>query len=315
MKAPVPMHIPDGFLSIPITIVFWLFSVTAIFIALKRAENEVDERRLPLMGVMAAAIFAGQMLNFAVAGGTSGHLLGSALAVIMLGAWPAVLVMVSVVAIQGLVFQDGGLLAMGANLFNMAVLGVAVAYFVFRIFQILYKSKKWAVIIGSFAAGWASIFIASLAAGLQLALSGTSPANIAVPAMGSIHALIGIGEGIITASAVGLILKARPGLIENQAESMRNAHSVWIAGLILTIILVILSPLASSKPDGLESVAEKLGIIDAAREPLFQFIPDYVLPGILNESLATIAAGIIGTIIVAGVALATSRRNSNKKQE
>ena len=311
MYSKMPMHIPDGFLSIAVSGILWVTSIIFILIALKRVNRELDERRLPLMGVMAAAIFAGQMLNFAVAGGTSGHLLGAALAVILLGPWTAVLVMSSVVAVQAVIFQDGGILAMGANLFNMAVLGVAVAHFIFSMVMRIGKGQAWARITGSFAAGWFSIFVASLAAGLQLAASGTSPAYVAVPAMGGIHALIGIGEGLITTAAVGLILAAKPEILSHEKKNKISSKGIWSIGMLFTLALLILSPLASASPDGLEWVAEELGFLDLAQDAAYQIIPDYVMPGIHNETLATILAGIIGVVIVIVVLLAVSSRKRN----
>jgi cobalt/nickel transport system permease protein len=124
------MHIPDGFLSILISVFMWLVSIGVVGYALKRVGTDLVERQVPLMGVLAAAIFAGQMLNFAVAGGTSGHLMGAAIATILLDPWAAMLVLTNVVSIQALIFQDGGLLVLGANIFNMAIVGVAVAYIV-----------------------------------------------------------------------------------------------------------------------------------------------------------------------------------------
>jgi len=312
MKAPVPMHIPDGFLSVAVSGILWVVSLVFIFIALKKAGKEIDESRLPLVGVLAAAIFAGQMLNFAVAGGTSGHLLGAALAVLLVGPWPAVLVMTSVVTVQALVFQDGGVLTLGANLFNMAIVGVAVAYFVSNLFKRWFGDKRWAPLLTAFAAGWFSIFIAALAASLELALSGTSPANIAIPAMGGIHALIGIGEGLITLGAVSLIMSSKPQLLEKKSEEKVGSSFVWISGLVLTVVLLIISPLASSKPDGLEWVAEKLGFLIMAQDASYHIIPDYVLPGIQNEALATIMAGAVGVVIVMALVLLLTRRKTSQ---
>jgi cobalt/nickel transport system permease protein len=312
MKAPVPMHIPDGFLSVVVSAILWVVSLVFIFIALKKAGKEIDESRLPLVGVLAAAIFAGQMLNFAVAGGTSGHLLGAALAVLLVGPWPAVLVMTSVVVVQALVFQDGGVLTLGANLFNMAIVGVAVAYFVSNLFKRWFGDKRWAALLTAFAAGWFSIFIAALAAALELALSGTSPANIAIPAMGGIHALIGIGEGLITLGAVSLILGAKPQLLEKKTQGKVGSSFVWISGLVLTVVLLVISPLASSKPDGLEWVAEKLGFLIMAQDASYHIIPDYVLPGIQNEALATILAGVVGVLIVMALVLLLTRRKTSQ---
>ncbi len=308
--APQPMHIPDGFLSVAVSIVFWVVSLAVVGYALKRVSLDLGERQAPLMGVLAACIFAGQMLNFSVTGGTSGHLLGAALAVILLGPWAAILVMTCVVGIQALIFQDGGLLALGANIFNMAIVGVAVAYFVYQTIQKVAAGKSWGVFVGGFAAAWSSIFIAALACALQLALSGTSPANIAIPAMGGIHALIGVGEGLITVGALAFLYAARRDLFQREQAQPASA-AVWIVGLLIAIVLAVASPLASSHPDGLEWVAEQQGFIQVAQEPLYEVIPDYVLPGVPDEAVATILAGIVGALIVFGVALgvAYARRN------
>ena len=227
---PEPMHIPDGFLSTIVSIVFWVISVLVLAYALRRTGKDLGERQVPLMGVLAAAIFAGQMLNFSVTGGTSGHLLGAALATVLLGPWPAVIVMTSVVSIQALVFQDGGLLALGANLFNMAIVGVAVAYFVYTSIRRLAPQKSWTGMVGGFVAAWSSIFITSLSAALQLAISGTSPANIAVPAMAGIHALIGIGEGLITVGALTFLFATRRDLLAAEQAGTRGGAGVWVAG-------------------------------------------------------------------------------------
>lgn len=308
------MHIPDGFLSVNVSVVFWLVSVGVMIIALSRVNRDLGEREVPIMGVLAAAIFAGQMLNFSVGVGTSGHLMGAALAAILIGPWAAVLVMTSVVAVQALIFQDGGLLVMGANLFNMAVIGPFVAYMVYRFVQRLARGQSWGIFAGGALAAWASIETAALACGLQLAISGTSPANLAIPAMAGIHALIGVGEGLITFGALTIVFAARPDLLKQGQPQPAGNRLVWVAGLALTVLLAVLSPLASSHPDGLESVAEQAGFIQAAQTPSYQIIPDYVLPGISDSGAATILAGIIGALIVLGVAvlMAYTRRNRQR---
>jgi cobalt/nickel transport system permease protein len=305
------MHIPDGFLSLAVAIVFWILAILAVGYGLSRARRELEERQVPLMGVLAAVIFAGQMLNFSVAGGTSGHLLGAALAVILLGPWPALLVMTCVVSVQALIFQDGGLLALGANIFNMGVVGVFVAWGVYRLIRRLTPDTRWATLLAGFLAAWSSIEIASLVAALQLALSGTSPANIAVPAMAGIHALIGLGEGLITLGALGFLMAARPGLLSGSGPGKSESAPVWIGGLAIAVFLAILSPLASAHPDGLEWVAEQTGFLGAAQASPYKIIPDYVIPGISNETLATILAAILGVIIVLGAALLVSRIRKN----
>jgi cobalt/nickel transport system permease protein len=273
--------------------------------------TELSERQVPLMGVLAAVIFAGQMLNFSVTGGTSGHLLGAALASILLGPWPAVIVMTCVVSVQALIFQDGGLLALGANIFNMAIVGVFAAWGVFKLIRRITPDTRWSRLLAGFLAAWASIEIASLAAALQLALSGTSPANIAVPAMGGIHALIGIGEGLITLGALGFLMTVRPGLLIGGGPAKSDSALIWIGGLAAALLLAILSPLASAHPDGLEWVAEKTGFLDAAQGPAYEIIPEYLIPGVSNEVLATILAGVLGILLVLGAALLFSRIRKN----
>jgi cobalt/nickel transport system permease protein len=300
------MHIPDGFLSPFVAIVFWICSAVVVGYSLRRLRSELSERQVPLMGVLAAVIFAGQMLNFSVAGGTSGHLLGAALAVILLGPWSAVLVLTCVVSVQALVFQDGGLLALGANIFNMAFVGVFSAWGVYRLVRRFAPPARWSTLMAGFLAAWTSIEVAALVAGLQLALSGTSPANVAVPAMGGIHALIGVGEGLITVGALALLMAARPGLLENGSAGT-NTALVWIGGLAIALLLAVLSPLASAHPDGLEWVAEQTGFLSAARNPTYKIIPEYLVPGVSNEALATILAGVLGVAIVTSAALLVTR--------
>lgn len=308
--APAPMHIPDGFLSVVVSLVLWAIALAALGYALKRVNQDLGERQAPLMGVLAAAIFAGQMLNFTVAGGTSGHLLGATLATVLLGPWAATIVMICVVSVQALIFQDGGLLALGANIFNMAVIGVAVSYFAYQTIQKLARGRAWGLYVGGFGAAWLSIFVAALAAALELALSGTSPANVAVPAMGLIHALIGVGEGLITVGALLFVRAARPELIGRGSAAVVAGRAVWVVGLVIALALAVLSPLASTHPDGLEWVAEQQGFIDRAQGPLYDLIPDYAFPGISDPAVATIAAGLLGTILVFFVALgiAVNRR-------
>jgi cobalt/nickel transport system permease protein len=309
--SPVAMHIPDGFLSILVSVILWIVSIVVIAYALRRVGKDLGERQLPIMGVLAAAIFAGQMLNFTVVGGTSGHLMGAAIATILLGPWAAILVMTTVVGVQALIFQDGGLVVLGANIFNMAIVGVAVSYMIFHAVQRIAGGRKWGLYGGGFLAAWLSVEIAALSVALQLALSGTSPANLAIPAMAGIHALIGIGEGLITVGALAFLNAARPDLLSDGKSTKGSNAILWIGGLLIAALLVIISPLASANPDGLARVAEQQGFLSAAQGPLYEVIPDYVLPGVSNESLATILAGVLGVLIVLGVtlAMAFTRRN------
>ncbi len=301
--SPSPLHIPDGFLSMGVLIVCWILSIIGIGVALVRTRRALGERQVPVMGVLAAFIFAAQMLNFTIAGGTSGHFLGAALAAILLGPWAAMLTMTTVIAIQALLFQDGGLLALGGNILNMAVIGPIVAYGFYRGVRTLLGNRRGSTLVAGFVAAWVSIVVAAVACAMELGFSGTSPIGISLPAMAGIHALIGIGEGLITVGALALVLTTRPDLVEaERAPVPAGMRWVW-GGLAIAIVLTLLSPLASPHPDGLERVAEDLGFIERAQEPLYEVIPDYVFPGIPNEALATIAAGIVGTLIVYGIAV------------
>jgi cobalt/nickel transport system permease protein len=207
------MHIPDGFVSTGTAAATWLASAGSVGYAVRRVSRELDERQVPLMGVTAAFIFAAQMMNFTVAGGTSGHLLGGALAAILLGPWAGMLVLTSVLAVQALLFQDGGLLALGANVFNMAVVGVLVAWAVYTTLRRLLGDRTWSIMVSGFAAGWLSVVVASLVAAAELAISGTSPWVVALPAMGLVHVFIGIGEGLITVGVLAFLQVARPDLL------------------------------------------------------------------------------------------------------
>jgi cobalt/nickel transport system permease protein len=302
-SVPAPMHIPDGFLSAPVSLILWVVAIIGVGYALRRVNRELDDRKVPLMGVMAAAIFAGQMLNFTVAGGTSGHLVGAALAAIVLGPWAAIVVMACVVGTQALLFQDGGLLALGANVVNMGIIGVAVGYAAYTGLRRLVNGSSRAVFVSGFVSAWLSIVVAALAAALELALSGTSPANVAVPAMGGIHMLIGVGEGLITAGGLALLLAARRDLFSAEAAQAVGSRGLVIGGIAVAVLLAILSPLASAFPDGLEWVAEEHGFLGSAQGAPFEIIPDYVFPGIADERVATIVAGIVGLGLVFGVML------------
>jgi cobalt/nickel transport system permease protein len=195
----------------------------------------------------------------------------------------------------------------------MAIIGVSVSYFAYTSLKKLIGDQKWGLFVNGFVTAWLSIFIASLAAALEIAASGTSPANIAVPAMGGIHALIGIGEGLITVGALTFIYAARRDLLQAGQTAPAGGKAIWLVGLGIAILLTIFSPLASANPDGLEWVAEQKGFLDVAQAPLYKVIPDYVFPGITNESMATIIAGILGTLIVFGVALGVAYMRRSQK--
>jgi cobalt/nickel transport system permease protein len=181
-------------------------SAGAIGYSIKKSREELDEKQVPKLGIMAAFIFAAQMVNFPIAGGTSGHLLGAALATVLLGPWNACLIISTVLIIQCLGFQDGGITALGGNIFNMAVLGVITAFLVYKIFSGILKNPAGRN-ISIFLAAWTSVFVASTLAAIELSISGTVPFSVAFPAMAGWHSLIGIGEGIITVVVVNFVEK------------------------------------------------------------------------------------------------------------
>jgi cobalt/nickel transport system permease protein len=208
------MHIPDGFLDAKTWATLGVVSATAVGWAVKRAGKRMHEKGVPLMGVLAAFIFAAQMINFPIAGGTSGHFLGGVLAAILLGPSTGLLIMTTILIVQALIFQDGGLLALGANVFNMGLIGSVGGYYLYLIAERLIGWRLAA--LPAFIAGWSSIVLAAAACALELAVSGTVPLLLALPAMAGFHALIGIGEGLITVAVLGFISQVRPDLLKLQ---------------------------------------------------------------------------------------------------
>ena len=294
LYSPEPLHIPDGFLSFTVSIICWVITALTISIAVSRSNRSLGERQVPLMGVMAAFIFAAQMINFPVAGGTSGHLLGGTLAAITLGPWAGMLVMTAVIAVQALLFQDGGLLVMGANILNMGLITVAIGYGLYR--SVSGGSRTLKLTVAGIAA-WLSVMAGALFTSLQLWLSGTSQLRIVIPAMLTVHALIGLGEALITVAALTFILRTRPDLLGADSESAKGSRGWVVAGLAMALLVVFLSPLASVNPDGLNRVAMDLGFFASAQArsgPL----AGYVVPFFDSVFASKIAAGAIGVAVV-----------------
>ena len=210
------MHIPDGFLNVATVATAAAVSAGGIGGAVRIVGKKLGEKQVPLMGILAAFIFAAQMLNFPVAGGTSGHVIGAALAAILLGPWAAVLIMSCVLIAQSLIFQDGGLLALGANIFNMGIVASFSAYYIYKLVTWLAGANRRGTLIGGFTAAWVSVFLASIFCAIELAVSGSSPFGVVLPAMAGVHALIGIGEGVITGAVLVLVLATRADLLQLQ---------------------------------------------------------------------------------------------------
>lgn len=302
--SPAPLHIPDGFLSFIVSAVCWAISATILSVAISRTNKSLGEKQIPLMGVMAAFVFAAQMINFPVAGGTSGHLLGGALAAIVLGPWSAMVVMTAVIAVQSLLFQDGGLLVMGANILNMGLLTSVIGYGLYR--AVSGKSRRVKLAVAGLAA-WLSVMAGALATALQLWLSGTSNLQTVTLAMLGVHTLIGIGEALITVAALAFILQTRPGLIGEGSVAGRGGRGWVLAGVVISLAVVLLSPLASANPDGLERVATDLGFISRGQSAVYNILPDYTIPFIGQTPLSTIMAGVIGMLVVLALAMMAGR--------
>ncbi|MFQ6087336.1 MAG: energy-coupling factor ABC transporter permease [Candidatus Methanofastidiosia archaeon] len=207
------MHIPDGFLSPVVWVPLYLVSIAVVGYSVKRANKRLGERHIPLMGVLAAFVFAAQMLNFPVAGGTSGHLLGGVLVAVLVGPFAGTIVMTVIFVVQAIVFQDGGITALGANIFNMGMIGTILGYYIYVTIRKIIKEDR-GILVGAFVASWIAMVLGAIFVAVELAISGTSPIEIALPAMALIHGVTGIGEGFITVAVIGYILKVRPDILE-----------------------------------------------------------------------------------------------------
>lgn len=295
------MHIPDGYLDLTIVAVFFALSIAVLGYSLLRLRRE---RLTPLFGVVSAAIFAAQMLNWPIPGGTSAHFVGGSLAGILLGPFAGCVSMAIVLTIQTLVFNDGGITAWGANVWNMAVVNVFVGYYVYKALQ------KFSKTFASFLAGWIGITIAAIFAGIELGLS-TSFAyglGITVPIMGVWHAILGVIEGIITAGIVGFIAVRRAEILE-KGEVGKIPYAIVGLMIILSPAFAYLAEeVGYSEP--LENAAEVLGLEEITINP--GIFPDYTIPG-LDPYMGTLISGAIGVLIVFLLSFAVKYARSPRK--
>ena len=312
LYSPTPLHIPDGFLSLVISLIFWGITIITVGIAISKTNQSLGEKQVPLMGIMAAFIFAAQMLNFPVAGGTSGHFLGGALAAMVLGPWAGILVMTAVIAVQGLLFQDGGLLVMGANIFNMGVLTAMIGFGLYR--SVSGRSKKTRLAVAGIAA-WLAVVASALITALQLWLSGTTTLQIVVPAMLGVHVLIGIGEAVITVAALSFIEQTRPDLVSRKETAAKGGRGWIYAGIAISLLAVLLSPFASANPDGLERVARDMGFLAQGQQAAFEILPGYTLPFLGETALSTIIAGAVGALVLLGLMIVLGGMLRRKKAQ
>ena len=299
------MHIPDGFVDVKTAVVASALSIAGLSYALYQVRRDLPLRRVPLLGLGAAFVFAAQMVNFPVIGGTSGHLVGGALIAALLGAPAAVVVITTVLIAQCFLFADGGVTALGANIFNMAVVAPVVGVAVYRGMRRLFSGLRGQVAAVAFA-GWCSTVAAALACAGQLAWSGTVGWAVAFPAMTGIHMLIGIGEGAISALVFFAVAKARPELAIDD-HTLRTRGFVGYGLLVAIGVALFAAPFACRWPDGLEAVAAKLGFEHAAKQPMAAPMTDYLMPGVGSAGMATALAGIVGALVAFGLAVFFSR--------
>jgi cobalt/nickel transport system permease protein len=296
------MHIPDGFLDTKTIVATTAFSVVGFGTAMHKLKNTILPQQIPMIGLTAAFVFVAQMLNFPVVAGTSGHLLGSVLTSVLLGPSAAVVVITSVLIVQCFLFADGGVLALGANIFNMALIGSFFGYLIYRIVNKMIPGRRgW--FAGILFASWCSTVIASVFCAGELAWSGTVRWSAAFPVMANVHMLIGIGEGLLSVLIIAAIWKSRPDLLEENLQRLSpTRYKEFIIYGIITImgLLIFVTPFISRLPDGLEKAAALLGFETKALEVSVIASPmnGYKYPDIGSSSLATTLAGLVGAVVV-----------------
>ena len=290
-------------------------SVGTVGVALRHVKETVRDKQIPLAGIAAAFIFAAQMFNFPVAAGTTGHLLGGALAAILLGPHMGALVVTIVVVVQALVFADGGLTALGYNVLNMAIIPAYGGYSVFRMFRRVVPRNGGGVVAATGLAGLVSVAFSAMAFSIQWLFGATAPVSFSevFTAMVGVHFLIGIGEGVISALAVGAVLGSRPDLVAGAFDLERAQieqsklvpmRTFVIGGVLAALFFgAIVSQFAFDDPDGLESVAIETGFAESGQDHALSesIFADYATVGLDNEALSLAVAGVAGTLIVLAV--------------
>lgn len=323
------MHAPDGFLNAATAVTTGALSAGAIGVALRQSREELADKQVPLAGLAAAFIFAAQMINFPVAAGTTGHLLGGALAAILLGPWLGVLVVSVVVVVQALAFADGGLTALGYNLLNMAIVTSFGGYGAFRLLRRLLPTNGTGVVVATGLAGGFSVALSAMAFSVEWLFGATAPIPVdtVFGAMVGVHALIGVGEGLISALTVGAVLQTRPDLVYGVRDLPRavvadrptvGLRGFVVGGVLLALLAAgVVSQFAADEPDGLERVATDTGLAASAEDhPLDNgLFADYATNGVTNESLSLAIAGTAGVLVtlVVGTGLLMAVRDRRRE--
>lgn len=316
------MHIPDGFLNFKVALCLLVVAIVGLAFALWKLRLAVGDRLVPMMGVMAAGIFAGQMVNFRIpmlGTGASGHLMGGILAAAILGPWGGLVAISAVLVVQCFFFGDGGVTALGANILNMGILGSTCGYFLYASLRRLIGGKSGTV-MAAMLASWLIVALTALAFAVEMALSGFSQFTTLATLMLSYHILIGLGEAVLTGMILAWIVQVRPDLIYNSvdvAAPTRRMRKIVAVGLTTGLaVAIFLTPFASEFDDGLETVADKMGFKERAEEVAFAPFADYQLPAnverqvpawLRTASVATSIVGCVGTLVTWGVAFLVAR--------
>ena len=298
------MHIPDGYLDMNIAGLFYL--LTAIVLGYSIYKIRKEQVNWVLVGITASAIFAAQMLNWPIPGGTSAHFVGGALAGILLGPYAGCLAMACVLIVQCLVFADGGITALGANVWNMGIVDVFVGYYIYKALE---NRNRF---LAGFLAGWLGITLAAIFAGVETGLSSNFRYSIAVtvPVMGTWHALLGIVEGVITGSIVNYIATTRPDILKAVKE-VKVGKIAWIALAVMIALSPVFAYLAElvNYSEPLENVASALGV---SEHPIYEgILPDYTVPG-LDPYIGTLVSGIVGVVIVLAIGFIIQRASGTR---
>ncbi len=314
------MHIPDAVLEPRVVAATGVLGAAGLGYCLRQADKQLRDRTTPYMGILAAFIFAAQMVNFPVGPGVSGHLLGGVLAAVALGPWAGAVVIGAVLIVQCFLFGDGGLTALGANFLNMGIIGSVIGYGIYDPLRRMIGGQR-GILVGAMIAAWFTVLLAAGACAVELAAIDHRQDFFRVLSwMALVHAVIGVGEALITGMVVRYLLLTRPDLIDHGSGSEMGtgietpqspvpAGSSWltpiVAGLGISLaIAIFLAPFASEQPDGLEFVGEKTGVLTESgpsvsfTAPLQDYQLPLPLPGLREVQLATAAAGFVGTLIV-----------------
>ncbi|QEG39530.1 energy-coupling factor ABC transporter permease [Roseimaritima ulvae] len=299
------MHVPDHVMDPATCVATTAISVAAVGYAGYRVYRDLPREKRSLLGVVAAGVFAAQMVNFPISGSTSGHVVGAVLAAILLGPWAGLLAVTAVLAVQCVLFQDGGVTALGANVLNMGVVGSLLGYAIYERLQTAIDGRRGKLLAAAFAS-WFSVLIGAALCSVELTLGGEASLANTLGAMLPSHALIGIGEAAIAAAAVATALWWRP--------VFQPSRAVAVGAVLAVAVVLLAAPLASTLPDGLESSLSALGYGEPAAlwsTPL----ADYSIAGVPSAALQTMVAGMIGIAAVLGLSSSLAGVAMPRKQE